>query len=69
MKKMLLFCTAVLLASTAFGQEVCTVEPLAHPDSADWEDLFAPDLSNAFKPKGVWTIENGELTASKDEAI
>jgi len=69
MKKMLLFCSVVLLASVAFGQEVCTVEPLAHPDSAAWENLFAPDLSNAFKPKDVWTIENGELTASKDEAL
>lgn len=44
-------------------------EPLTHPDTTGWENLFAPDLSNAVKPDGVWSVENGELTASKDEAI
>lgn len=40
-----------------------------HPDSCSWQPLFADDLSNTVKPDGVWTVENGELTASKDEAI
>ncbi len=45
-------------------------EPLTHPEStADWEDLFAPDLSNADCPKGVWSFEKGELTATEDKAI
>lgn len=34
-----------------------------------FKPLFAPDLSNADYPAGVWTVSNGELTASKDEAI
>ncbi len=41
----------------------------AHPDSSTWQDLFKPDLSNAIFPEGVWTVEDGVLTASKDEAI
>ena len=40
-----------------------------HPDTSGWENLFADDLSNAAKPKGVWTVSDGVLTASKDQAI
>ena len=40
-----------------------------HPDSSQWENLFAPDLSDAVFPEGIWSIEKGELTASKDECI
>jgi len=43
--------------------------PKAHPDSSRWENLFAPDLSNADFPKGIWFIQDGALTASKDQAI
>jgi len=44
--------------------------PFTHPPStADWEDLFAPDLSNAVFPAGVWSFANGELTATEDQAI
>ena len=45
------------------------VAPKVHPDSTNWQDLFAPDLSNAIYPKGVWFVENGELTASEDQFI
>ncbi len=41
----------------------------AAPVTEAWETLFTGDLSDAIFPKGVWTIENGELTASKDEGI
>ena len=41
----------------------------AHPDTAGWADLFNADLSNAVKPEGVWTVADGELTASEDQAI
>lgn len=34
-----------------------------------WQDLFAPDLSNAIAPEGVWRVEDGVLTASEDQAI
>ncbi|RJP26479.1 MAG: DUF1080 domain-containing protein [Candidatus Omnitrophota bacterium] len=45
------------------------IPPKAHPDSGEWQALFNADLSNAEFPKGVWTVEDGVLTASKDEAI
>jgi hypothetical protein len=42
---------------------------LTHPDVSGWPDLFAADLSNAEFPAGVWTIADGVLTASEDQAI
>ena len=46
-----------------------TVGSAAHRDSSNWGDLFAPDLSNATFPKGVWSVDDSVLTASKDECI
>ncbi len=43
--------------------------PKSHPDSAGWPDLFSADLSDAVYPQGVWSFEEGVLTASKDECI
>lgn len=40
-----------------------------HPDVKEMTPLFKPDLSNAIYPEGVWTVEDGVMTASKDEAI
>jgi hypothetical protein len=45
------------------------VPAFTHPDTTGWESLFAADLSNALKPEGVWSVENGVLTASEDEAV
>ncbi len=44
-------------------------EKHAHPDTSDWPSLFKDDLSNAVKPDGVWTAEDGVFTASEDQAI
>jgi len=41
----------------------------SHPDASGWKTLFADNLSNADYPKGVWTVSNGELTASRDKAL
>ncbi|MDZ7608366.1 MAG: DUF1080 domain-containing protein [Cyclobacteriaceae bacterium] len=41
----------------------------AHPDSAGWEDLFLPDLSNAYFPDSIWSFENGEFTATEDQFL
>jgi len=44
--------------------------PLAdHPDSDSWQELFANDLSNAIYPEGIWSFENGEITATEDQNI
>lgn len=40
-----------------------------HPDSSAWTPLFEADLSNADYPEGVWTVEDGVLTAGEDQAI
>ncbi len=41
----------------------------SHPDSSGWKSLFNDSLSNARFPKGVWTISDGIMTASEDQAI
>jgi hypothetical protein len=51
-----------------------TQEPtLSAPTAAHQEpqstELFAPDLSNAEFPAGIWTVSDGVLTASEDQAI
>ena len=45
------------------------IPPTSHPDVTNWQDLFTDDLSNAIFPEGVWTFEEGILTASEDQAI
>src|SRR5215467_13179174 len=42
-----------------------------HPDTSGpgWTDLFNSDLSNAIFPTGVWTVQDGVITASKDESL
>lgn len=37
--------------------------------SGKWETLFTDDLSNANYPSGVWTVDDGVITASEDQAI
>lgn len=59
----------VCVGCLSVGQADEAVGRRAHPDSSSWEDLFAPDLSNATCPKDVWTVTDGVLTASKDKAI
>ncbi len=49
--------------------EKISVPPKAHPNVSQWQDLFAADLSNATFPEGIWTFEDGVLTASEDQVI
>ena len=60
------FLTGTPIAGAA---EEAGVPPKAHPDSEEWQPLFEQDLSNADFPEGIWTIEDGVLTASEDQAI
>jgi hypothetical protein len=43
----------------------------SHPNtsSKNWKPLFKNDLSNSIAEPGVWTVEDGVITASKDEAL
>ena len=63
------------LAFLLFTAVACTslaqAPPQKHPAAkgAGWENLFKPDLSDATFDAGVWTVENGVLTASEDKPI
>jgi hypothetical protein len=67
----------VLIGAVVFGGCVKRKDPVppappaaaAHPDSSGWPELFAADLSNAIYPEGIWTVDDGVLTASEDQAI
>ncbi len=53
----------------AVSAQNLSIPPASHPDSRDWQDLLSENLSDANYTKGIWTFENGILTASKDECI
>ncbi len=64
---LIIICGLVLpLASQA---QKITIPPKKHPDVSQWKALFKPDLSNSLHPKGIWTVKDGILTASEDQAI
>lgn len=46
-----------------------TIPPQTHPDSSSWAPLLAADLADAEAPAGVWSFENGVLTATEDQCI
>ncbi|NLI23124.1 MAG: DUF1080 domain-containing protein [Bacteroidales bacterium] len=68
MRNFIFLLFSVLLCYSSRAQKM-EIPPKTHPDASQWKDLFTPDLKNALYPEGVWTYENGILTASKDEAI
>lgn len=53
-------CSLLALAQTA---------PKPTSNTTGWRPLFAADLSDASFPAGIWTVEDGVLTASEDQAI
>ena len=69
MKKMILLLAAIGLGWVASAVAAENVPPKTHPDSKKWDNLFREDLSDAIFPKGVWYIEDGLLTATKDENV
>lgn len=63
--------TASQTASSQASSSQMQVPATTHPNTAGdaWQDLFAADLSNAMNPSGVWSWQDGLLTATEDEAI
>lgn len=61
----LMFC--VVSATVVRADEAAAAK--VHPDSANWENLFSEDLSNAIYPKGIWSFGDKVLTATEDKAI
>lgn len=63
---------ALVLGAVFLAASASSMEPAAaskHPDVSGWPYLFAADLSNAQFPAGVWTVTDGVMTASEDQAI
>lgn len=56
-----------IMSGCSSAKKAYTTHPVTTGDK--WKDAFTPDLSNAIYPAGVWTVTDGVLTASKDEAI
>ena len=61
------FCLTVAFSALAMAADSAAEK--THPDSSDWQDLFSPGLEDAIFPAGVWSFEDGVLTATKDECI
>ena len=65
--KIRLIAILLLIAGSAAAQ--VTLPLPGHPDTTDWANLFKGDLSDAeFKP-GVWTSDQGVITADEDQMI
>ncbi len=69
MKSPSLFALTLLLAVSNALLADDAVAPKTHPASEKWDDLIAADLSNVDFPKGVWSFEDGVLTATEDQCI
>ena len=59
----------VLCVGCSLFKAELTIPPTSHPDVQDWDALFAPDLTNAIAPEGVWSFTDGVLTATEDQCI
>jgi hypothetical protein len=60
---------ASLITLTVSCSTSTQAPPRTHPQSGNWQPLFESDLSDAVCPEGVWTFEDGILTASEDHNI
>ncbi len=61
---------SICLLFTIILQSACAQKDYSkHPDTKGWKALFKNDLSNAIFETGVWTVSDGVITASKDEAL
>jgi hypothetical protein len=68
MKKMLVL-LAIVCGWASLASAGDAVPPKTHPDSSSWQNLFAPDLSDAIRPEGVWSVTDGVLTATEDKCL
>ncbi len=62
----------VMLGLLGWGSAVSASEPVppkTHPDSFSWQDLLREDLSNSVAPEGVWSFDDGVLTATEDKCL
>ncbi len=59
----------VVFAFSVGCAEQISVPPTEHPDTSTWVDLFAVNLEDGVYPEGIWSFEDGILTATEDQAI
>jgi hypothetical protein len=64
-------CFLILLCAgcSLFTGAESTAPPVVQAAVPAGQPLFAPDLSNADFPVGVWTVADGVLTASEDQCL
>ena len=58
-------------SDTLASEAQLQVPATTHPETGgpEWEPLFAEDLTNAHDSAGVWSWQDGQLTATEDEPI
>lgn len=58
-------------SDTSSSEVQFEVPATTHPNTSgpEWEPLFAEDLSNAYDSAGVWSWQDGRLTATEDAPI
>lgn len=65
--------SAAVLALVACAQSADPMATtVAHPEDtsgSEWTPLFQEGLEDAIVPDGIWTVQDGVLTASEDKAI
>lgn len=66
--------TRKIFLATGLGLLACaashlTAAPKSHPDTTGWQNLFAPDFSNADTKAGDWIFESGMLVAKNHETL
>lgn len=68
--KTLLICVLLIFASASLPA-IAQAPPKKHPNTTQygWVHLFNKDLMNAAYPKGIWSVTDGVLTATEDQAI
>ena len=66
-KNSLFFITFSLMNVFAFAQRDFDKHP--NTSGKGWVNMFNDSLTNAIYPPGVWSITDGVMTATKDEAI
>ncbi|MFS4415566.1 DUF1080 domain-containing protein [Maribacter sp. 2307ULW6-5] len=62
------FRTMVFAGLALLFSSGCKAQQQAAPKEG-WQPLFAQDLSNTIRPEGVWSLTDGVLTATEDQAI
>lgn len=61
--------SALVLAALIGCTALASAQSQPEATGPGWTPLFAPDLANADKPAGVWSVTDGVLTANADQCI